>query len=225
MSNLAYLPEAEPHPRAIETDNLADLTLIYEPDVNLCLARRRITPGISRFVSRLLLTNRPLERELIFGSENPVVEKLLPEALQALPCAEAWLADVEGLIGIFRDLFNSDHLGLRLRTLDKAMCPRFHVDRVPVRMICTYGGPGTEWLPEIAINRKKLGSGACGQPDETSGLILDSDSAAIQSIPSFAIALLKGELWQGNEGRGAVHRSPRPTRQNPRRLLLTLDLL
>jgi hypothetical protein len=153
------------------------------------------------------------------------VEKLLPDDLQALPGAEAWLGDVEFLIGVFRDLFDSDNLGLRLRSLDKAMCPRFHVDRVPVRMVCTYGGPGTEWLPEIAINREKLGSGACGQPDETSGLILNSNSAAIQSIPSFAIGLLKGELWEGNEGRGAVHRSPRPTLQDPRRLLLTLDLL
>jgi Protein of unknown function (DUF1826) len=225
MSNLAYLPEAEPHPRAIETDNLADLTLIYEPDVNLCVARRRITPGISSFVSRLLLASQPIERELIFGSENPAVENLLPDDLQALPGAEAWLVDVEFLIGVFRDLFDSDHLGLRLRSLDKAMCPRFHVDRIPVRMICTYGGPGTQWLPEMAVNREKLGSGACGQPDETSGLILDSDSATIQSIPSFAIALLKGELWEGNEGRGAVHRSPQPTLQAPRRLLLTLDLL
>ena len=103
------------------------------------------------------------------------------------------------------------------------MCPRFHVDRVPVRMICTYEGPGTEWLPERAINREKLGSGACGHTDETSGLILDS--AAIQSIPSYAIALLKGELWEGNEGRGAVHRSPGTTPRYPRRLLLTLDLL
>lgn len=223
MSSLAYLPEIEFQPRAIETDNLADLALIYEPDVNLCVARRRITPGISRFVSHLLLSARHLERELIFGSENPAVEKLLPENLQALPDAEAWLVDVEFLIGLFRDLFDSTSFGLRLRTLDKAMCPRFHVDRVPVRMICTYEGPGTEWLPERAINREKLGSGACGHTDETSGLILDS--AAIQSIPSYAIALLKGELWEGNEGRGAVHRSPGTTPRYPRRLLLTLDLL
>jgi len=223
MSNPAYLPDIELKPRAMETDNLADLALIYDPDVNLCVARRRITPGISRFVSHLLLSARHLEKELIFGSETPAVEKLLPENLQALPDAEAWLVDVEFLIGIFRDLFDSTNFGLRLRTLDKAMCPRFHVDRVPVRMICTYEGPGTEWLPEMAINREKLGSGACGQPDETSGLILDS--AAIKSIPSCAIALLKGELWEGNEGRGAVHRSPRPTPRYPRRLLLTLDLL
>jgi hypothetical protein len=131
--------------------------------------------------------------------------------------------DVEYLVGLFRDLFEADDLGLRLRTLDKAMCPRFHVDRVPVRLICTYGGLGTEWLPEAAVNRDKLGPAACGQADEDSGLLLDP--GAIRAMPAFAIGLLKGELWDGNQGRGAVHRSPRPTPRYPRRLLLTLDLL
>jgi hypothetical protein len=36
--------------------------------------------------------------------------------------------------------------------------------------------------------------------------------------------LLKGERWQGNEGRGLVHRSP-PLVAGERRLLLTLDWL
>jgi len=36
--------------------------------------------------------------------------------------------------------------GTRITTLDRAMCPRFHVDRVPVRLIVTWGGPGTQWL-------------------------------------------------------------------------------
>jgi hypothetical protein len=133
------------------------------------------------------------------------------------------MSDVEYLVGLFRDLFETEGLGLRLRTLDKAMCPRFHTDKVPVRMVCTYGGPGTEWLPEPALNRGKLGHGACGKPDKESGLILDP--AAIRSMPAFAVGLMKGELWEGNAGRGAVHRSPRPTPEQPRRLLLTLDCL
>jgi len=38
------------------------------------------------------------------------------------------------------------------------------------------------------------------------------------------VALLKGELWEGNEGAGMVHRSPS---MNPgdRRLLLSFDFL
>lgn len=223
MASVAPLFPPAVAPRAIETDDLAELALIYQPDVNLCVARRRITPGLSNFVFRLLSGPRSFETEVKFETERPPVEKLLPEDLQALPGAEAWLSDVEYLAGLFRDLFEADTLGLRLRTLDKAMCPRFHVDRVPARMVCTYGGPGTEWLPEGAMNREKLGHGACGKPDEDSGLILDP--AAIRAMPAFAIGLMKGELWEGNAGRGAVHRSPRLAPEQPRRLLLTLDPL
>tara|TARA_R110000782_G_scaffold50302_3_gene109162 strand:- start:127 stop:561 length:435 start_codon:yes stop_codon:yes gene_type:complete len=45
-----------------------------------------------------------------------------------------------------------------------------------------------------------------------------------QSLQAGQVALLKGERWQGNEGRGLVHRSP-PLVAGERRLLLTLDWL
>jgi hypothetical protein len=66
-----------------------------------------------------------------------------------------------------------------------------------------------------------MGSG--GFPDEHSGLILDK--TAIRWMPAYAVGLMKGENWDGNEGQGLVHRSPQPTAVQPRRLLLTLDML
>lgn len=50
-----------------------------------------------------------------------------------------------------------------------------------------------------------------------------ADLARFYTLPTYAIGLLKGERWEGNEGHGIVHRSPRLTPQAPRRLLLTLD--
>lgn len=223
MSSIAPIVPPVPTTRAVETNNLADLALIYQPDINLCVAHRRITMGMNNFLIRLLSSPRSFETEVIFETERPPIDKLLPESLQTLPGAEAWLCEMEYLIRLFRDLFETDAVGLRLRTLDKPMCPRFHTDRVLVRMVCTYGGPGTEWLPEDAMNRDMLGHAAFGKPDEESGLILDP--AAIKSMPTFAIGLLKGELWEGNAGRGAVHRSPKLSPAQPRRLLLTLDCL
>jgi hypothetical protein len=223
MASVAPLSASAITPKAVETGIIADLALIYQPDVNLCIARRRIAPWVEGFVARVLSAGRSFETEAQFEGERPPVEDLLPEDFRTLNGAEAWLSDVDYLVGLFRDLFEPRALGLRLRAMDKAMCPRFHVDRVPVRMVCTYGGCGTEWLPETSLDRKKLSHGACGKPDEESGLILDP--AAIRSMPAFAIGLMKGELWQNNQGRGAVHRSPRPTPEQPHRLLLTLDSL
>lgn len=223
MASIAPLLAPAGTPHAIETDIPADLALIYQPDVNLCVLRRRPTPWMAGFVFRLLSGPWTFERELRIDADRPAVERLLPEDAQALPGAEAWLSDVEHLVDLFRDLFEFDAIGLRLRTLDKPMCPRFHVDRVMVRLVCTYGGPGTEWLPDHAVDRAKLGHGACGQPDEVSGLMLDP--AARRSMPPYAVGLLKGALWEGNEQHGAVHRSPALTPERPRRLLLTLDPL
>lgn len=60
-----------------------------------------------------------------------------------------------------------------------------------------------------------------GQPDETSGLLLPGHR--IETIPPFAVALLKGSLWQGNGGRGIVHRSPAVAADEAPRVLLAMD--
>ena len=126
--------------------------------------------------------------------------------------------DIAYLCGLYRDLFDLERIGLRLRTLDHAMCPKFHIDSVTCRLVCTYGGTGTQWLEDAYIDRCKLGTGSGGLCDEASGMILYTD--AVQTMPPYAIGLLKGSRWEGNELHGAVHRSPQIT--SPR-LLLTLD--
>ena len=46
----------------------------------------------------------------------------------------------------------------------------------------------------------------------------------IEQIGCGHVALVKGERWVGNEGRGLIHRSP-ALPAGERRLLLTLDWL
>ncbi|MBB3184064.1 hypothetical protein FHR95_001624 [Halomonas fontilapidosi] len=36
------------------------------------------------------------------------------------------------------------------------MCPHFHCDNLPVRLVTTSHGHGCEWLPEWAVNRQRL---------------------------------------------------------------------
>lgn len=219
MARPAPIAFATPEPSTIVSRNPADLAWIYAPEVNLCILERGIDPAVQRFTDTLLAQRESLEIEQPIQGER----FRTPEPLAAFPHAAAWAHDVNHLLDLFRDLFAADRIGFRAHILDKAMCPRFHVDRVPVRLICTYGGWGTEWLPEYAVDRGKLGPGAGGLPDETSGII--RDPAAIQRLPTHAVGLLKGEQWEGNEGRGAVHRSPKPDGDRPKRLLMTLDWL
>lgn len=125
-----------------------------------------------------------------------------------------FIADVSWLVSAFACLLGAKRVGLRLRVLDKAMCPRFHVDHVPVRLITTYAGIGSQWLREGAMDRRQLGQ-AAAEP---------RDPALIQQIGTGEVALFKGEKWHGNQGFGLIHRSPQPA-PGERRLILTLDWL
>ena len=123
---------------------------------------------------------------------------------------------------MFCVLFDHDRVGLRLRVLDSAMCPRFHTDKVPCRLLSTYYGVASEWLAHDLVDRSKLGKGNNGQPDAESGLFQSEED--INRLKIGDVAMLKGELWEGNENAGLVHRSPEvPT--GDKRFLLTLDCI
>jgi hypothetical protein len=105
------------------------------------------------------------------------------------------------------------------------MCPRFHFDRIPCRLITTYHGVATEWLPHQVVDRSKLGAGNQGKSDEKSGLFESAND--ICQLRKGDVGLLKGEFWHDNEGAGLVHRSPVQTDDSlsQSRLLLTLDFI
>ncbi|MFK8082171.1 MAG: DUF1826 domain-containing protein, partial [Granulosicoccus sp.] len=119
-------------------------------------------------------------------------------------------SDVALLTEILCDLVDCPSVGLRLAIVANAMCPRWHVDRVPIRMLCTYSGSGTEWLEDQGVDKAKL-----SDPEIVDGIC--------QRAASGEVVLLKGALWQGNEDFGAVHRSPSIASGEERRMLLTLD--
>lgn len=125
---------------------------------------------------------------------------------------EGFIADVSWLVSAFACLLGAKRIGVRLRLLDKAMCPRFHVDHVPVRLITTYAGVGSQWLREGVMDRRQL-----SQPDA-------EPTGCIEQIHCGEVALLKGTKWHGNEGYGLIHRSP-ALKADERRLILTLDWL
>lgn len=120
------------------------------------------------------------------------------------------------------ELTGCPSVGIRCARLDAAMCPRFHVDRVGVRLVTTLVGPGTEYLASEHVNRAMLGHAAGGASDASSGLL--RPGAVIARAEPGDVVLMKGESWPGNAGGGAVHRSPPPQAGAPR-LVVTIDPL
>ncbi|MBZ0335336.1 DUF1826 domain-containing protein [Marinobacter sp. AL4B] len=200
-------------PVAVHGDKPESLTAIFQENVNLAIWQRTLPKQVTKFATQFALEARRFERFLGLDAKDQL-DQILPGWALELPGASAWLDDVQELIEMYRCLFEPAAVGVRLHVLPNTMCPRFHTDRVPTRLLVTYSGRGTEWLPERIINRRNEPGPL---PDQE---VSDRD---IQVMPTGAVCLLKGEAWVGNEGRGVVHRSPAPSNQP--RLVLGLDWL
>jgi len=193
---------------------------IYQDLHNIVIWRRELSADLIAGVDALLKSKRALQVSMSVTPQNALVA--VREALQGYPCAKELSEDVNALVEMFGYLFDIERVGLRLAVLNHAMCPRFHVDRVLCRLVTTYQGTATEWLPHHLVDRSKLGHGNNGLPDELSGIY--QSAGDIQRLNQGDVALIKGELWEGNENAGLVHRSPSPN-TGERRLVLTLDFL
>ena len=212
-----YALKLPPAPRQVLGEDMQVLTDVLHDGVNLAVWQRRLPAQIADFAEALLAQNEPLAQSITLELAQPDSEPNLTGLVAQyadLPGQAAFLADVAWLVRAYACLLDARRIGLRLRALDKAMCPRFHVDHVPLRLITSYAGVGSDWLEEGAMPRSKL-----GQPG-----VEPQDEALIQRLDSGHVALAKGEKWHGNEGRGLIHRSPQPP-AGERRLLLTLDWL
>ncbi|MBL8428721.1 MAG: DUF1826 domain-containing protein [Dechloromonas sp.] len=211
----APLPRNATRCCAIADDPLG-LTRIFDPETQLAQWHRSPNPVIADWLAVHAGNLGSGLRQTLATGQLPDLGRLPPgDGRDALATDIALLAEILG------ELLDATSIGYRLEVLGKAMCPRLHVDRVGIRLLCTYRGPGTEWVEDACVDRRFLGAASGGQPDETSGLLLAGHR--IETIPPFTVALLKGSLWQGNDGRGIVHRSPAIAAEQAPRVLLAMD--
>ena len=198
-------------------DVLAD---IYQENTNIVVWKRSLTDKLLEASNIVLSTNPDLEISLVVSPQDTV--SVLQGRLNSSKMIMILIEDIHKLVNMFCDLFDLKRVGLRLTSLKHAMCPRFHVDNVPCRLITTYQGIATEWLSHNDADRSKLGIGNEGKPDSQSGIY--QDESDVQQLSQGDVALLKGEAWLGNEGKGLIHRSPQLYDQASR-LILTIDFI
>lgn len=220
MNTLQQTAPIKPYLRASQGNNPDVLTDIYNPLLNMAVWRRQLLPELAQATRQIVTSNKSLQIVCSVTPTNALA--ILQKELSGFDGGDVLSADIQQLVDMFCCLFEQTRVGLRLVTLERAMCPRFHVDKIPCRLVTTYEGVGTQWLEHQCVDRTKLGTGNNGLTDENSGLY--SHSKDIQQLNSGDVALLKGENWEDNEGAGLVHRSPSHIDQN-NRLLLTLDFV
>lgn len=170
------------------------LARIFDADCHLVRLPRAPSASLLRYLERPATHSalRALPRTVLDSGHTLSADVLPPDdGLQAL------LDDVRLCGELLCDLTGSPRYGVRVEVLDRAMCPRWHVDQVGLRLLVTWRGPATEWLDEASADRLRLGS------DDVM-----RDAAGLRRARPGDILLLKGERWPGNAGRGVIHRSP-----------------
>tara|TARA_B100001540_G_scaffold298146_1_gene301423 strand:+ start:765 stop:1265 length:501 start_codon:yes stop_codon:yes gene_type:complete len=124
-----------------------------------------------------------------------------------------WQADMCSLPRHFFTISHAREAQFRLATTDADDCRRLHVDRRRLRLICTYQGPGTQWLADAQVNRTALAQCA------------PNDAVLRHGEPSqfepFWVGLMQGD--PGNNGQGLVHRSPPIAGSGQVRVLFCMD--
>jgi len=195
------------------------LTDIFDDQIHIAIWKRSISSSIQTAAATLIEDN-PTYRPAVMVTPDNALESF-NKSLSKISGPEL-CEDIAELVEMFCLLFNTEHAGVRLSVLDNAMCPKFHVDKIPCRLLTTYQGVATQWLPQDSVDRSKLGHGSKGKDDHESGLF--ENPLDIQQLNQGDVAILKGDLWDGSEGAGVVHRSP-PVENNEHRLLLTMDIV
>lgn len=194
-----------------ESNDKLILADIYDENINIAIWKRNINKELSQSVQNYITKNTsPSTLSIIVTPAD--TDQILTNELPEFIGKEDLISDIANLVDIFCCLFELKQAGLRLAVINKAMCPRFHVDHVPCRLVTCYSSVATEWLDNQHVDRALL-----GKTDNPF-----TGKANIQRLNVGDIALLKGESWIGNSGRGLVHRSPEII-SGESRLLLTLD--
>lgn len=196
------------------------LTDIYREEINLSVWQCTLTQALNSEVTNLLSDTSELQLSIAATPEQTIGELHAASAL--LVDKPALTEHLAMLVDMFCTLFELKRAGLRLTILNKAMCPKFHVDHIPCRLVSTLGGVASQWLPHDTVDRSKLGAGSKGKKDHESGIY--TSESDIQQLNAGDVALLKGSGWLGNEDGALVHRSPAPV-SGETRLLLTLDFI
>lgn len=192
---------------------------IFEQNVSIARWKRSPDEKISLYFDAIFDSiGAGINGVFALDSLKQTLEHRLPEGLGK---SEA-IDDIYLLSDMLTCLFDCNEVGLRLVPLKSAMCPSFHVDNIQVRLVTTYLGSGTQWLPLESLCSQRPRDSTHLFKKTNFGQYYQTDS--IRQLQSFDVALLKGKAWSKHESSAAVHRSCQLA-ENERRVLLTLDPL
>ncbi|MEM7251404.1 MAG: DUF1826 domain-containing protein [Pseudomonadota bacterium] len=189
---------------------LDDFAAIYEDDVELVSVSRPPTSTgalASKPMWGLRQAAHARSRWVQAVNDDEAPARELPPTVDAAVIEQ--IAQASETLG---ELLGCERVGVRLMALNAPLCPRFHVDRVPCRILITLSGEGTEWIPNRDVDWAIFADHGTVAPPVRA-------NAQIHRLTTGHWSLLKGGTWSDGFC-GVVHRSPNATGE---RLLLSLE--
>jgi hypothetical protein len=179
----------------------SELAPLLDSEISLVSFQRALPAGIDE-----TLAEWTRHHPATFDKVVNLASYNLKAATQGLPeWLSSWLTlDIAMLSARLSHLANSPRLRICFGAIRNDQCRKFHTDYLRYRLISTYTGPGTEWLPEEAVSREALKLRvAC--PQEANQKIVSDPSAVRRATPGEVI-VMRGSMHPS--GKGVVHRSP-----------------
>lgn len=191
----------DPSPRRGATAESEASDRLARSDVNLVSWHRELPPGLDAQLAAWVQHFPAQFDEMVCVSNCDLSAATRGLAEPSL----AWLTkDVASLIARLAHLADARCLRVSFGAVRTDQCRKFHVDYVRYRLVTTYVGPGTEWLPDEAVRREALDHPPDCPCDANKEIV--RDSSAIRHAAPGEVIVMKGALHPGQ--RGLVHRSP-----------------
>lgn len=134
--------------------------------------------------------------------------------------SDALAADIVMLARCFCEMADTSHARVRLERVEDDGCMLFHADTLRIRMLCTYAGPGTEWLEPENVRMHELGLRGREIAGANAAIVIDA--ARIQQVPAWHVVMFTGRMRADTPP--LVHRSAPVRSAAENRLRLCIDL-
>jgi len=195
---------------AVVTNTREGLEGIHQKTKNIAILHRQI--------GHLHKELAYLEDQKIECRANGSIEKVRSEMATYfetnLKDCPLMLQDITSQLNLYKQLSGAQSFRVFFSTVSTNMCRKFHTDINQLRMLCTYVGPGTLWLPSEAVDSEAYNSNS---KDKS----IVRDESLIQQVDTGDVALLKGAIYP--EADPILHRSPTIEETKQKRLILRID--
>jgi hypothetical protein len=174
----------------VETASIDGVVEIFSPRVSAMVYGRAMSDELARCARSAPAQLAGPWKTIV--APGPHVRATLGSRLVG---CDALVEDIAFWTDLTAEIADVDHVGVRLAPIQHAMCPRFHVDHVALRVVITYVGPGTELVAESGLERRWLAPDLRDHVGAEANLV--RDSRAIRRCRAGEVVLMKGERWPG----------------------------